>query len=370
MRKVLLILFVMLSFINSSLAQKAGKVYDSAVHKFQMEVLLQRSDIIWGFDFLSDGRIIFTERTGQLNIFDPLKKTVVNVSGVPAVYAKGQGGLLDVRVHPQEKNLIFLTYSLPVEKNATTALARARLKDNALTEFKNISIAQDPSPNDIHFGSRIVFDGKGHVFYTVGDRNERKRVQDLSQNMGKIMRLQEDGKTPPDNPFVKDKKARPEIWALGIRSPQGLAFHPETGDLWLGDMGPRGGDEVNIIQKGRNYGWPVATYGREYYGPKIGKGPVQKGMELPVAYWVPSISPSGLAFYTGDRFPQWKNNIFLGTLSGQHLRRLVVSGKKVIEQEVLLKDEARFRNVRTGPDGYLYFSTDDGKIARLIPADS
>lgn len=368
MRLLLLIISFLFSFVSASTAQPSGKVYESSGHKFQLEVLLQRSDVIWGFDFLKDGKIIFTERSGQLNIFDPAKKSVVSLKGVPEVYAKGQGGLLDVRVHPQEQDLIYLTYSLPIEKKATTALARARLKDNALADFKNISVAHEPSSNDIHFGSRIVFDGKGHVFYTVGDRNERKLVQNLGYNIGKVMRLKEDGGIPQDNPFVSDKKARPEIWALGVRSPQGLAFHPETSDLWLADMGPRGGDEVNVIQKGLNYGWPVATYGREYYGPKIGKGPEQKGMELPVAYWVPSISPSGMAFYTGDRFPKWKNNIFLANLSGQHLRRLVVDGKKISEQEVLLKDEARFRNVRTGPDGFLYFSTDDGKIARLIPA--
>ncbi|MEN0060287.1 MAG: PQQ-dependent sugar dehydrogenase, partial [Bdellovibrio sp.] len=274
------------------------------------------------------------------------------------------GGLLDVRVHPVRKNEIYFTYSLPQGQSATTALARGTLEGTQLKQVKNIFVAHEANSNEIHFGSRIEFDRDGHIFITVGDRNERKQVQDLGYHMGKVLRLNEDGSAPQDNPFVQNKKARPEIWALGIRSPQGMAWHPSTGDLWVAEMGPRGGDELNIIKKGLNYGWPLITYGREYWGGKIGEKE-KAGLEQPIIYWTPSISPSAMTFYTGSLFPQWKNNIFLANLSSRHLRRLVLEGNKVVQQEELLKDEARFRNVRTGPDGALYVSTDDGKIARL-----
>lgn len=334
--------------------------------KFQYEVLTQRKDVIWGFDFLPDNRIIFTERSGTLGIFNPASKMVTLVSGAPEVWAKGQGGLLDIRVHPKNKNQIFMTYSLPLEKGATTALARAEIEGSSLKNFKVLFQAHEGNRNDIHFGSRIEFDDSGFIFITVGDRNERKHVQNLEYHTGKVLRLKEDGTIPSDNPFAKNKKAKPEIWAIGIRSPQGLAFHPTTKELWEVEMGPRGGDEINIIQKGANYGWPVVTFGREYYGPKIGEGTEKPGVTPPIAHWVPSISPSAMAFYTGDMFPEWKNNIFLANLSGQHLRRLVIKNNKVTEQQELLKDQnSRFRNVRTGPDGALYVSTDDGKIARL-----
>lgn len=346
-----------------------AQVHESAGQKFRLENLTQQSDVIWGFDFLPDGRIVFTERAGSLKILNPKDNSVTSIKGAPKVWANGQGGLLDVRVHPTKGSTLYLTYSEPLKGGATTALAMATLSGNELRDLKTLFSAHEPNSNRIHFGSRIEFDGKGHIFVSIGDRNDRPKVQDLSFHIGKVIRLKEDGTVPSDNPFVKQKGAKPEIWSLGHRSPQGLARHPETGDLWLSEMGPRGGDEINLIKRGANYGWPIVTYGREYYGPKIGKGTSQPGMEDPVAHWVPSISPSGTAFYNGDRFPAWKGNLFLGNLSGTHLRRLVLSGQKVKDQEVLLEDLGmRIRNVRAGPDGYLYLSTDDGKIARLVPA--
>lgn len=358
---------VLLSF-TAIFASAQGKVHSSAGQKFNYEILMKEKEVIWGFDFLEDGRIIFSERSGRLAIFDPKRKGVFTVTGSPKVWAKGQGGLLDVRVHPTRKNEIYLTYSLPEGKGATTAIGMGKLEGTELKGFKKLFSAVEANSNEIHFGSRIEFDN-GHIFLTVGDRNERKNVQNLAYHTGKLIRIKEDGSVPADNPFVNTKNARPEIWALGIRSPQGLAFHPETKELWMAEMGPRGGDELNLMKKGLNYGWPVITYGREYWGPKIGDGTAKEGMEQPVAYWVPSISPSAMAFYSGSAFPQWKNNIFIANLSGQHVRRLALENNKVTQQEELLKDEStRFRNVRTGPDGFLYLSTDDGKIARLVPA--
>ncbi len=358
--------FIFAASILFALPAVAQKIYESAGQKFTYQTLVKRDDVIWGFDFLSDGKIIFTERSGKMNIFDPTTKQVRSVSGVPAVWVEGQGGLLDVRVHPSRKSEIYFTYSTAEGKGGTTAVGRATLQGDKLANFKQLFKAFSESKNGEHFGSRIEFSKEGQIFFTVGDRNERKRVQDLKFHMGKVMRINEDGSIPKDNPFINTKDAKPEIWALGIRSPQGLAINPATGDLWEAEMGPRGGDEVNIIQKGKNYGWPDATHGREYWGPTIGEKE-KKGTEQPVVYWAPSISPSAMNFYTGDAFPEWKNNAFLANLSGMHVRRLVIKDNKVVEQEELLKDlSTRFRNVRTGPDGSLYLSTDDGQISRLV----
>lgn len=372
MRILLLIGLLLCSVVHAADAPKkdSNGAYISREAKFKYEVLQQQQDVVWGFDFLNEKQIIFTERGGALRIFDIESKKVSNVEGAPKVFAKGQGGLLDVRVHPKNRNIIFLTYSEPVGEGATTAFATATLEKNKLTGFKKLFSAVGDPDEDYHFGSRIEFDGKGHIFVTVGERGARTEVQKLNFHTGKLVRFNEDGSVPKDNPFVGKKDAKPEIWSIGHRSPQGLTIHPETRELYLIEMGPRGGDEVNLIKKSANYGWPEVTYGREYYGPRIGI-PEKAGVEKPVVYWVPSISPSGSNFYTGSKFVNWKNNLFIGTLSGQHLRRIVLdrTGTKVLSQEELLNDQSlRIRNVRTGPDGALYLSTDDGKIARLVNA--
>ena len=357
MKLLLISIIALISF--STLAETKKSPY-------KVETIVSQDDVIWGFDFLPNGNIVFTERGGKLYVYDIKTKKVQNISGVPAVYAVGQGGLLDVRVHPKN-GLIYFTYSEPVgKKESTTALASAKLGTTSLTDVKKLFSAKQPSENDYHYGSRIEFDGKGHVFITVGERGERKSVQKLNNHLGKFIRLNEDGSVPQDNPYIGDKNVLPEIYAYGIRSPQGLAFRPGTNELWEAEMGPRGGDEINLVEAKKNYGWPEITYGREYYGPKIGEGTTRAGVEAPVAYWVPSISPSALAFYTGDKIPEWKGNLFLGLLSGEHLRRIELTGKNVTKQEELFKDlEYRWRNVRTGPDGYLWFSTDEGKIGRI-----
>lgn len=357
--------YLFLLFLSFS----AQAVYKSGSMSFDVETLTKRDDVIWGFDFLPDGKVLFTERGGVMGVFDPATKTVVTVKNVPKVHSAGQGGLLDVRVHPDfaKNNRIYFTYSEPVEKDtSTTALAMAELKDNALQNEKKIFSGWKPNSNDHHYGSRIVFDGKGHIFFTMGERGKQDMAQDISYHQGKILRLNEDGTVPKDNPFEGAPGAKPEIWSYGHRNPQGLALKPGTDEIWEAEFGPLGGDEINLIERKKNYGWPIATYGREYSGLKIADGK-KSGTVQPILYWVPSISPSALAFYTGDKFPEWKNNIFLACLGSEQIRRVVMNGTKMVKQEELLKDlDWRFRNVRTGPDGNLWFSTDEGRIGRLI----
>ena len=331
------------------------------------EVFITRKDVIWGFDFVNPDQMIFSERSGKLGLLDLKSRKVTEIGNVPKVHAVGQGGLLDVRVH---KGRIYLTYSAPKEgDNSQTTLASAKLENNMLSDVKILFSARPLSTNPYHFGSRIEFDGEGHIFMTSGERGERPLVQKLNTHLGKIIRLNEDGSVPKDNPYVGDKNALPEIWARGIRSPQGLVMRPGTKEIWEAEMGPQGGDEVNLVASGKDYGWPVITYGREYEGPKIGEGSSKPGVEEPIVYWVPSISPSALTFYTGDKMPEWKGNAFLATLSGEHIHRLVLEGQKVLKQEELFKNLGwRFRNLRTGPDGYLWFSTDEGRIGRIVPS--
>jgi glucose/arabinose dehydrogenase len=251
---------VVLSLLASLSALGETKIYTSEVHKFSVEKILKKDDVIWGMDFLPDRRIIFTVRSGKMLIYNPKDKKTTNVSGIPEVYTVGQGGLLDVRAHPDfsKNNYIYFTYSLPVVDKATTALARAVLKNNKLEKVEKLFSAPEPNDNDIHFGSRIAF-SNGYLFISIGDRNERKQAQSLKYHMGKIIRLKEDGSVPKDNPFVDTKDALPEIWSYGHRNPQGLEYHAARKELWFVEFGPKGGDEVNIIKKGENYGWPVVS---------------------------------------------------------------------------------------------------------------
>lgn len=330
-----------------------------------VQTLVRRSDVVWGFDFLPDGRIVFTERKGGLRIYDPKTGKAVEVGGAPAVWAHGQGGLLDVRAHPgfAKNRWIYLTWSHPGERGAVTALGRGRLEGGKLEGFETLFVTNAGAGGGVHFGSRIAFDGP-HLYMSVGERGQRDHAQDLKRHHGKILRLTHDGK--PDG--AKLPGALPEIWSWGHRNPQGLAVRPGTKQLWSAEMGPRGGDELNLITRGANYGWPVATYGREYHGPKIGV-PLKEGMRPPAAHWAPSISPSAMAFYDGAAFPAWRGSVFLACLSGEHLRRIALDGDAPGAQEVLLDDRGwRFRNVRQGPDGLLYFSTDDGRLGRIAPA--
>lgn len=362
--------------LGGTLAHAAPEVvretetFKTSAGDVQLETLVKGLDVVWGFDFLPGGDVLLTERPGRMKIYRASARRLDEVKGLPEIRARGQGGLLDVRVHPDfAKNaLVFFTY---VEGRAdgdmTTSLGRAELRGSELKNFKRLLAAEAWAGGDIHFGSRIEFDGPERLWITIGDRNERPRVQDLAHHNGKLLRLDLDGKPVADNPFVKTAGARPEIYSLGHRSPQGLARDPATGKLWLAEMGPRGGDEINLIAPGANYGWPDATYGREYYGPRIGQT-TKEGTVAPVKHWTPSISPSGLMVYTGDAFPAWKGHLIIGNLSGQHLRRLTLTGEKITGEEEWLKNKFwRFRSVRTGPGGEIYFGTDGGLLARIQP---
>jgi glucose/arabinose dehydrogenase len=326
----------------------------------------------WALAFLPDGRMLVTERTGRLRLVDKNGRLSKPLAGVPDVAAKGQGGLLDVALDPQfeENRLVYLSYAEPGEGGAGTAVARGRLGDGGLENVQVIYRQQPKVSGNGHFGSRLVFDRDGKLFITQGDRQGyREQVQDLGSGIGKLVRINPDGSIPDDNPFVGKTGARPEIYSLGHRSMQAAALHPETGQLWTVEHGARGGDELNHPEAGKNYGWPVITYGIDYSGAKIGEGSEKAGMEPAVYYWVPSIATSGLAFYTGDLFPDWKGNAFVGGLAGTQVQRLVLEGNEVVAAETLLEDQGkRIRDVRQGPDGALWLLTDDsGEVLRVTP---
>lgn len=327
----------------------------------------------WGMAFLPGGDMLVTERPGRLRLIRNGALVPEPVAGVPEVWATGQGGLLDVALHPAfaRNRLVYLSYAKPGSRGATTAVARGRLDGNRLTGVEEIFEAKAWSTSGVHFGSRLAFDRKGYLFVSIGERGRMENAQDLSNHAGTIVRLHDDGRVPADNPFVKRAGALPEIYAYGVRSPQGLAIHPVTGELWESEHGPRGGDEINHIRAGRNYGWPVITYGINYNGQKISDLTAKEGMEQPLRYWVPSIATSGLAIYSGNKFPDWRGNLFVGGLAGQHLSRIPVSADgKLGEPERLLTDRGqRIRDVRVGPDGYLYLLVDAAKapLLRLEP---
>lgn len=314
------------------------------------EILLRRSEVVWGFDFLPDGRVVFTEREGLLGVFDPKDGKVQEISGAPAVWANGQGGLLDVKAHD---GWIYLTWSHPVADGAATALGRGKLEGAKLRDFSRLLLTNAGGKRGEHFGSRLLFDGP-YLYMTVGERGQRHDAQDLSRHNGKLLRLTHDGK--PAGSGVS--KALPEVWSWGHRNPQGLDKRPGRAQLWEMEFGPRGGDELNLIKAGANYGWPKATFGREYWGPRIGAEALE-GTEPPVAHWSPVISPSGIAFLDQDR-------LAVACLNPGHLRLLTLEGDKVVRQRELYAGKGwRFRQVRLGPDGKLWFSTDDGRIGRL-----
>ncbi len=370
--KILNDFFLVLSsvfFFANSLGAKEI-TFESEGQKIKLEILTQGNGVVWGFDFISPEEIVYTERNGRIAVYNVKSKQTLFIPGTPAVSARGQGGMLDISVAPSktQKKTIFFTYSLPEEGKATTALGSFEYESGKALNFKKVFVAKALNGNDIHYGSRIVWESPDILFLSVGDRNDRDLAQKLDNHHGKILRLTREGKAAPGNPFEKTAGALAEIWSYGHRNPQGLALNPQK-QLIEGEFGPRGGDEINLIKKGANYGWPIVTYGREYWGPKIGEGTTKPGIEAPLAQWTPVISPSGMDFYTGKLFPKWNGNLFIGALSGSHIHRIVLNEKnQLIKEEALLSKEGwRFRNVRSGPDGALYFSTDQGMIAKLLP---
>ncbi len=373
--------FLLLTLVLAPLlcqpALAAGSaIHASKYHQFTIETLLTGLEHPWSLAFLPDGRMLITERPGRLNLFDPRDGSRKQIRGVPEVAARGQGGLLDVALHPAfaDNGWVYLSYSAAHGSGLATHVGRGRLVDDRLEGFEVLFRADPPLGSGQHFGSRLVFDRNGYLFITVGDHGERDSAQDRNTHMGTVVRLNADGAVPGDNPFVADRNARPEIFSFGHRNPQGMTLHPRTGAVWLHEHGPRGGDEINIPKAGRNYGWPKVTHGREYFGPRIGPAPPQAGFESPLHHWTPSIAPSGMAFYDGERFGKWRGDLFVGALVGQHLARLRFDADdKVIEEERLLENLGwRIRDVRNGPDdGYLYLLPDqpDAPLVRLVPAD-
>jgi aldose sugar dehydrogenase len=349
---------------------------------FSVLTVAEGLDHPWGMAIMPDGRVLVTEKPGRLRIVSANGTLSPAVTGLPAVDARGQGGLLDVALHPDfaRNRMIYWSYAEPRENNMNnTAVARGTLVDGPAPRVDNVQVIFHQSPSmasTLHFGSRLNFSRDGKLFITLGDRSitaGRMQAQRLDGLIGKIVRLEADGSIPRDNPFVGRTGARPEIWSIGHRSVQAATIHPATGELWEVEHGTRGGDEVNVVRKGKDYGWPTIAYGIEYQGTKITEGITAKaGMEQPLYYWDPVIAPSGMTFYTGTMFPAWRGNLFIGGLASTNLVRLVLDGEKIIGEERLLTDltprRERIRDVRQGPDGALYLLTDNsnGRLLKLV----
>ena len=354
-------------------AQSAEMTEQSEQADFKVVPLTEGLDHPWGLAFLPDGGMLITERSGDLRLFKDGRLESGPVAGVPEVAARGQGGLLDVAAHPNfaENGLIYLSYAGPGEGGASTEVARGRLDGMTLQDVEVIFRATPKSGGTGHFGSRLVFDRDGKLFISLGDRRQIRESQNLGNHIGTVIRLNDDGSVPEDNPFLGQAGALPEIYSYGHRNVQGMTLHPVSGEIWSHEHGPRGGDELNLVKAGANYGWPVITYGIDYSGAIITDKTEAPGMEQPIVYWDPSIAPSGMAFYDGDQFPEWQGDLFIGALAHLHLRRLEMEGGQVVGQESLLTGlNERIRDVRNGPDGYLYVLTDssNGQLLRLEPA--
>ncbi len=327
----------------------------------------------WGMAFLPDGRILIAERPGRLRVFAMGELRDAPVQGIPEIWDHGQGGLLDVVLHPDydENGWIYLAYASPYgeeEGTGNTSISRGKLTGNSFTEMELIFQGEPATSAGHHFGSRIVFDDDGYLFTTIGDRGVMNNAQTLENHNGKVLRIHDDGSVPADNPFVNVDGAKPEIWSYGHRNIQGMGLHPDTRRLWSHEHGPMGGDEINLVRRGLNYGWPEASYGVNYNGSIITEETSLPGMEDPILQWTPSIAPCGLAFVDSDRYPAWRGNMLVGALAGQHIHRVVFDGNEVTDTEYLLDGFARFRDVRQGPDGYIYVLTEaPGLFFRIIP---
>lgn len=338
---------------------------------YKVDVINHNLGKPWGISQLPDGNFLITEKSGYINLVSKDGKSVTKITGLPKVDSRGQGGFLDIVIDPDfDKNqTIYWSFSEPYEKGNLTSVGKGVLNGNKIINSKVIFRATPSYDGRLHYGSRLAFDKTGNLFVSTGERSDletRPLAQDLKAYLGKIIKIDKEGKPAAGNPFIGSNKAQPEIFSYGHRNPQGIAIHPETGELWETEMGPRGGDEINHIQAGKNYGWPTITYGIEYSGEKINNGVTKKdGLEQPVYYWDPVISPSGITFYTGN-IEEWKNNLFIACLSGEKINRIIIENNKVVGEERLLEDQGeRFRDVYDGKDGNLYAITDSGKLYRI-----
>ncbi|WP_116798540.1 PQQ-dependent sugar dehydrogenase [Limnohabitans sp. Rim28] len=356
-------------------AQERSAVFNSDKHAFRVATLLTGLENPWSMAFLPDGRMLVTERAGRMRLVGADFKLLPQpVLGLPEVTAQGQGGLFDVVLHPQyaQNGWVYWAYNAPGPGGWGTTLARGKLQGQRMTDVQVLFSMQPKTRSSQHFGGRIVFDKAGMLYLTLGDRGDKDRAQKLNDHAGSVIRLHDDGRVPADNPFARQPGAFPEKWTLGNRNMQGAALHPQTGELWTHEHGPQGGDELNVMRPGLNYGWPVITYGVNYgLGTRIGEGPSKPGMVQPLHVWVPSIAPSGMAFVSGTQFPNWQGDLLVGALRGQMLVRLSLDGEKVQREERLLQGRVgRIRDVRMGPDGFIYLLSDsaDGALMRLEPA--
>jgi aldose sugar dehydrogenase len=370
---------VLVGVLAGGATVQAEEEFETARHRFRAEVFAEGLEIPWGMVFLPDGRLLVSERQGDLRLIDAQGQVSAPLLGVPAVRARGQGGLMDVALHPDfaANSWVYFSYSDAAEDAAGeevgfTVVARGKLKAAGLESVEVIyqAPAAEYAARSHHYGSRLVFDTEGYLYFSVGDRGERHEAQDVGVPNGKIHRLHDDGRVPADNPFVNSPGAVASIWSYGHRNPQGLALNPADGGLWDAEHGPRGGDELNRVRPGNNYGWPLITYGINYNGTPITDQTHGTDMEQPALHWTPSIAVCGIDFYDGDRFPYWRGNLLVTALAQQHLRRVQIDGDRVIHQEELYRASGRMRDVETGPDGLIYMALEDpGRIVRLVPVD-
>ena len=371
MQKSVSILYLFFLLLDFSCAQNPVNQIDRALNvPFTAELMIDKIQSPWGMAFLPDGSMLVTEKSGELIHFSEKGKT--SIKNVPEVYVRGQGGLLDIALHPDYANngWIYMTYSSSEgdEKGGNTALMRAKLNDRSLTDKQLLYKAVPNTTKGQHFGSRIQFDDQGYLYFSIGERGARdENPQNINRDGGKIYRLYDDGRVPEDNPFVGTDGAKTAIYSYGHRNPQGLVKHPETGAIWDHEHGPRGGDEINIIKKGANYGWPLITYGINYSGTEITDKTAMEGMEQPIYYWVPSIAPSGMAFVTSDNYGDWKGSLLVGSLVYQYLEHLTMDGNTVVSREKLMDGLGRVRNVKEGPDGLIYVAIEGKGIYKLLP---
>ncbi len=370
MHKLWMLMCLMAAVAVPAMAQ----TIHSEKHDFRVVTLVRGLQHPWAVAFLPDGRWLVTERAGRLRIISKdFKLAPQPVTGLPEIVATGQGGLLDVVLHPQyaQNGWIYWAYNAPGPGGWGTAMARGKLNGDRMIDVQVLFSMEPKTRTGQHFGGRIVFDRNHFVYLTLGDRGDMSRAQRLTDHAGSVIRLHDDGRVPADNPLLQHAGAQPEKFTLGNRNMQGAALHPQTGELWTHEHGPQGGDEVNVMRSGRNYGWPVISYGVQYgIGTRIGIGNAQPGMEQPLHLWVPSIAPSGMAFYAGNSFPNWRGHLLIGALRDEMLVRLELDGEKVVREERLLKGVlGRIRDVRVGPDGLVYLLTDarEGVLARLEP---
>lgn len=357
-------------------AAKPGEIVESESQKFVVDTVVTGLKVPWGLAFLPNGDLLITERSGSLYRFSKGKLSAP-IEGLPQLVAKGQGGLMDICLHPEygKNGWIYISFSSPNAQStkviANTAILRAKLQGNKLVEQQVIFKGTPETDKSHHFGSKLAFDRQGHLYFGIGDRGQHFDFpQKLDNTNGKIHRINDDGSIPSDNPFAGKQGAIASIYSYGHRNPQGTCIHPVTGELWETEHGPRGGDELNQVQPGRNYGWPVICYGINYDGTILTELTEKEGMEQPVSYWLPSIAPCGMTFLTGDKYKKWRNNLFVGSLRFQYLERLVINGHSVQHREKLLEGIGRVRNVVVSPEGYIYVSVENpGKIVRLVPID-